>query len=66
MNVGLRYIYEVLCSFAFCSSKKSNQNVDEYDYDIQIEVEGGKNIVFWVKGVPVFPSKHHLGVEDKV
>ena len=40
------------------------QNVHEQVDDVQIEVEGGEDVLFGVEGVLVLPAEHQLSVVD--
>lgn len=34
--------------------------------DVQVEIEGGKDVFLWGQAVFVLPSQHQLGVKDQV
>lgn len=43
-----------------------SQNVEKNVDDVQVEVEGGKDVLFRGDGILVLPSQHQLRVEDEI
>ena len=61
-----KYIFSSLNGCLFFSSAKDWEEVEEEVDDVQVKVEGGKDVLLGAEGVLVVAAEHDLGVVDDV